>query len=254
MTDDDGILKALGARVREERAERDGTPEAIPAFDAAAEDRIVGLLLGQPASASAGTAEPGAPKAGADVVVLRPSGGAAGGARSRLAGARWLYAAAPLAAAAALVLFVATRGSKGAMTPPYDVSMVSASQMRDPSSARTNDGTFDVDPDGELELIARPGAPVKHAHARAFLVRSGSAQPWLVPLQVSEEGAVRIAGMTRVLFPTTSAPYDVVIFVSASDALPSDSDARQLAIGEATAAQDAEFRVIRATIRFVEKK
>jgi len=238
MTDDDAILKQLGARVREERAKAtgDGAPagEAIPAFDAAAEERIAARLLGNGANASANA------KAGGGGVVVRPR--------------RWLHAAAPLAAAAALLLFVATRGSSIVAPPAYEMSLVSANQLRDPTSVRTGDSDFTVDPDGELELVARPAAPVKDARARAFLVRSGDAKPWLVPLQISDEGAVRVSGRTRLLFPATVDPCELVIFVAVGDALPGEADAEKIATGGTTPARDAKYRVVRARIRFVEKK
>jgi hypothetical protein len=230
MMDDDDILKQLGARAREQRASASsGDGEALAPLDAAAEERIAARILGN---------EP--PKA-ANVVALRP------------ARARWLYAAAPLAAAAALVLVLATRGSSIVAPPAYDLSLVSANQLRDPASAKTSASEFLVDPDGELELVARPAAPVKNARARAFLVHSGDAVPWPVPLQISDEGAIRISGMTRLLFPATVDPYDVVIIVAAGDSLPADAEARKLA-ADADAAQTAKYRVIRAHIRFVEKK
>jgi hypothetical protein len=224
--DDDNILKQLGARVREERASAAPVDDAIPAFDAAADERIVAKILAQK-------------EARANVVALRP--------RAR-AGARWLYAAAPLAAAAAMVLFIATRGSSIAAPPAYEMSLVSVNDLRDPTSAKTNASEFTVDPDGELELVARPATPVKNARARAFLVRSGDVKPWLVPLQVSDEGAIRVTGMTRLLFPSTKEPYDVVIFVAVGESLPSEAEAEKLAA--AATATDAKFRVIRAHIRF----
>jgi hypothetical protein len=143
------------------------------------------------------------------------------------------------------------RGTSIAAPPAYELSMVSVSDMRDPSSAKVGATDFVLDPAGELELVARPVAPMKDTHARAFLVRSGDAQPWLVPLQVSDEGAVRITGMTRVLFPTTNQPYDIVLFVAAGDVLPSDEDARRIALGGDAAPAPANLRVIRGHVRFV---
>lgn len=263
MTDDDAILKQLGARAREQRAEDGGAAAGIPAFDAAAEDRMTAFLLDQPgaqpnaeaepratpAQPGATPAQPGARPAEPKVIDATSAGGGV-----VLRPRRWLYAAAPLAVAAAFVLVVATRGSGGVGTPAYEVSMVSASQVRGPTSATTADATFDVDPDGELELIARPSAPVKNAHARAFLVRSGDAKPWPVRLEISDEGAVRASGTTRVLFPTTTEPYEVVILVGSGDVLPSDADARKLVTSGSSGHADAKFRVVRAKIRFVEKK
>lgn len=225
---DFALLKQLGARAREERAE---PVDAIPALDAAAEERIAGRLLERVRdSLTHGLAAPKPAR-----VVAHPL--------------RWMIVAVPLVAGAALVLFVATRGSSVVAPPAYEMSLVSVNGMRDPSSAKVSDADFLLDPSGELELVARPAAPVKNAHARAFLLRSGDVKPWLVPLQMSDEGAVRITGMTRLLFPTTNDPYDVVIFVAAGDFLPSDADAQHLASG-AEPAPDAKYRVVRGHIRF----
>lgn len=234
MTDDDddfALLKQLGARAREQRAE----PVAeVPALDAAAEERIAGRLL-EPVRDSLAH-ERAAPKAAR---VVHPG--------------RWWFAAAPLAAAAALLVFVATRGASIAAPPAYEMSLVSVTGTRGPASARVDATDFVLDPAGELDLLARPALPVKDARARAFLVRSGDVAPWAVPLQVSDEGAVRITGMTRLLFPTTTEPYDVVLFVAAADVLPSDDDARRIALGAEPAA-GAKYRVIRGHVTFVEKK
>jgi len=228
MTDDDAILKQLGARAREQQADT-ALPEGIPAFDAATEDRMAALLL-----------KPDAKPEASPSAVIRPR--------------RWLWAVAPpLAAAAAIALFVATRGGGGvSATPGYEVSVVSVTQLRAPSSAKTSDRDFEVDPDGELELIARPTAPVKEAHARAFLVGPGGAQPWLVPLDISEQGAVRISGTTRSLFPGTTGEYEIVLFIATGDTLPTDVDA--LRIARTTTSGDAPYRVVRSKVRFVEKK
>lgn len=236
MDDDDdfALLKQLGARAREQRK---GPAAEAPALDAAAQERIEARLLERVRDSLAH--ERAAPK---PARVVHPR--------------RWMFAAAPLAAAAALVVFVATRGtSVSATTPAYEMSLVSVTGMRDPASAKVDSANFVLDPAGELELLARPALPVKDAHARAFLVRSGDVKPWLVPLQVSDEGAVRITGMTRLLFPTTTEPYDVVLFVAATDVLPSDDDARRIALGADPAPETApKYRVIRGHVTFVEKK
>jgi DNA-directed RNA polymerase specialized sigma24 family protein len=228
--DDAALLKQLGARAREQRAE---PVPAIPALDAEAEERIAGRLLERVRDSLTH-----------QLAIPKP-------ARAAAHPLRWLIAAVPLAAAAvALVLFVTTRGpSVVPLAPAYELSLVSVKGTRDPSSAKVGDADYVLDPSAELELVARPAAPVKDAHARAFLVRSGEVKPWLVPLQMSDEGAVRITGMTRVLFPTTSEPYDIVIFVAAGDVLPSDADAQVIASG-AKPAPDAKYRVVRGHIRF----
>jgi hypothetical protein len=226
MTDDDDLLKQLGARVREERARASAVDDRIPPFDAAAEERIAAKILEKSDARPHGQAK----------IIRHPR-------------ARWFYAAAPLAAAAAMALFITTRRPSHGAPPAYEVSLVSVNDTRDPTAPKKSDAELSVDPDGELELVARPVAPVKGARARAFLVRSGDVKPWLVPLQISDEGAVRITGVTRHLFPSTVEPYDVVIIVAVGDSLPSEPVAEKLAAG-AAGAEGANVRVIRAHIRF----
>ncbi len=253
MTDDNddfALLKQLGARAREQRAEplAPAGGEAAPALDAAAEERIAARLSERVRdSLTHDHIAPRSSRRPGPEVVVRPR--------------RWMLPAiaAPLAAAAAVVLFVATRGSSSIAAPPaYEMTLVSVNDVRDPTSAKLTASEFLLDPDGELELLARPVAPVKDARARAFLVRSGDtrpsdAKPWLVPLQVSDDGAVRVTGMTRLLFPTTNEPYDIVFFIASGDVLPSDADARGIASGREPA-PNAKYRVIRGHVRFVEKK
>ncbi|MDB5220374.1 MAG: polymerase, sigma-24 subunit, subfamily [Myxococcaceae bacterium] len=248
ITDDDfAILLQLGARAREQRA--DGVDRAgaaaVPALGAAAEERIAARLLERVRDSL--THDLAAPRSSKPAV-----------ARSSR---RWIIPtlAALLLAALAVRLFVVPRGSSAIVAPPaYTMTLVSVNDNRDPASAKVTETDFALDPDGELELMARPTAPVKDVHARAYLVRSGSSnaadvKPWLVPLQVSDDGAVRITGMTRLLFPTTNEPYDIVMFVAAGDVLPSDVDARGVA-SSAAAPEAAKYRVIRGHVRFVEKK
>lgn len=217
---DDEILKQLGARLREER-EEDARTEAPP-LDRALEDRLVARIL------------EAAPPKRAEVRPIRP----------------WAWLAAPLAAAAAVVLFVATRGEREGL-PGYEVAVVSAADVRDPSRAPAPSREVTLDPDGELELVARPAQPTAGVVARAVLVDDGRAVPWHVPIDVSPQGAVRIAGRTRALFPDVTRTHDVAVVVGRSASLRSDEDAVKIA---ESAANAADSRVLRVRIRFVEKK
>lgn len=226
--DDDALLKALGARARAREAEP--VPEGIPAFDAAAEERMAARLLSKVEAKS--HAKPGG-------AVVRPL--------------RWAYAAMPLAAAAAVLLFFLSRRSPHGDVPTYEMSVVAASELRAPAAAKASDAEVVLDPEGELELVARPSVPVKQASARAFLTRAGETTPWPVPIDVSDEGAVKISGSARTLFPATSGAYVITLVVGAGESMPSPADARKLAT--AGASEDTEsHRVIRARVRFEEKK
>jgi hypothetical protein len=226
MMDDDSILKQLGARARAQEAEK--TSEGIPAFDAAAEERIAARLL----ATTSAKAKPKAP-------VIRAM--------------RWLYAAMPLAAAAVILLYFVMRGPSATTVPAYEISLVSSSEMRAPEPSKLGAEVV-LDPEGELELVARPAAPVKGARARAFLTRTGDTTPWAVPLDVSDQGAVRISGATRTLFPATTGTYGIAILVGNSNEMPSDGEARKLASELAAPSNSGNYRLVRAQVRFAEKK
>jgi hypothetical protein len=109
-----------------------------------------------------------------------------------------------------------------------------------------------LDPEGDVELVARPAAPARGIGARTVIVREGAARPWHPPLEISDEGAVRIAGRTKALFPATEGLYDLVVVVGKEASLPNEDEAVRIATG--TLSEGPRFRVLRARVRFVEKK
>lgn len=219
----------------EEQKEAAVRPEGAPAFDATAEDRIATRLLAKPKKATPKTAEARSPK------VVRPH--------------RWLTTVTPIVAlAAGVALFVAVRGPRGRPLPAYALSVVSASQPRAPSSV-ANAPEYTVDPDGDLEIVARPAVPLSGLLAEGIVVRAGEAKPWIVPIEISSDGALQISGDARTLFPETIGGTrgicDIAIFVAGADALPSEPEAMKIA--KAPPTETRNFRVVRARIRFVEK-
>lgn len=71
-----------------------------------------------------------------------------------------------------------------------------------------------------LQLVLRPERRVDGVKAAAVLVRDGKARPWTAPIEISNDGSVRIAGPVRTLFPDTDAPWEVVVAIGKE--LPSD--------------------------------
>lgn len=224
---DDLILRRLGARLREERAEEE-LPPGVPPFDEAAVDRIAARLL-------ADDRDKGLPPRASEGKVIRP--------------ARFWWAAGPVAAAAAVVLWASTRGPGDAM-PSYDLSVVGAKASRATPGPERTVTTAEVllDPSGDFELVARPAAPTPNVGARAVLVREGAARPWAALIDVSSEGAIRITGTTRSLFPETRGSYEIVVLIARSGALPSDAEATRMA----TSTTPSSLREVRARVRFVE--
>lgn len=225
VNDDDALLRKLAARVREENAEPE-LPEGAPRFDGAMADRIAARLLEE------------RPAKVASTNVVRP------------ARFRWAIAAAPLAAAAAFALWIASRPPSAAL-PGYEVSVIGAKAMRaDPSVPPSRD-EVELDPEGDFELVARPSERARDVAARAVLLRDGVATVWRVPVDVSDEGSVRIAGPTKALFPETQGRYEIVLLVAPHGGLPSELESPRVA---ATGARvPGGGRVFRARVRFVDR-
>lgn len=119
--------------------------------------------------------------------------------------------AAGLALAAGFALFISTRAPSESL-PAYDVTVVGAKTHRAAEEvAHSADVT--LDPRGDFDLVARPKTPARNVVVRAQLFRDGKELPWSPPIEVSADGAIRIASTTRALFPETRGSYDVVLLV-----------------------------------------
>lgn len=239
MSDDDAILKKLGARVREERAEAE--PEGVPPFDAAFADRITAKLLA--GSAEARAVPPGrsvARSAARNATVARP------------ARFRWAYA--PLSVAAAALLWFGTRGpaSSGDL-PTFELSAVSVKEQRSaPEPVAATDIALDAE--GDFEILARPKVASSEPLAvRGYLVRDGAVSPWTPTFAFSEEGTVRASGRVRDHFPETGvkADYEIVLLVARRGALPEDARSSRIVIG--TESAPSGLRVVRGHVHFVAK-
>lgn len=169
---EDEIVARIGAHVREERA-GDAELEA-QAAEAPLGDAFVARVTARVA--------PERP-----VVVAWPR--------------RIAKVAAPLALAAAVVLFVATRGGgAGPELPGYGITASGEQAMRGSAepSARLRVGHGAA---SRFEIVARPETAVGDANVVAwvFAIEGGEAQPVDARVDVSKEGAVRVSGDARVL-------------------------------------------------------
>jgi hypothetical protein len=201
MTDDD-LLKQLGRRAREQEAE--AAPPDEGTFDQRAEDAAVAAILGEKKPAEK------------PAKVIRPQ--------------RWAMIAAPLAAAAAVALFVATRGGGG--LPTYELAVSGDKAFRAPTNAPASGETI-LDPAGDFELVARPAVATTNVTVKASLERNGVMSEWTrARPEISNDGAVRIVGKNADLFPETTGEYVIKIAV----------------------ARSGDERGISTRVRFVEKK
>jgi hypothetical protein len=252
-TDEDAWLKVLGARVREERDE--ATPDGedgVPPFDDAAADRIAELLLGGKTEAKTTPVDTEAPPVLSQPASAPPLEGKGADANDApdhvVRPGRFWWAIAPFAAAAAILLGVALRPESSTL-PAYEMSVIAAKAHRSDPSASPTDVTLDAD--GDLELVARPKTPSTGIAARAVLLRDGSAVAWAAPIEVSSDGAVRIVGATKRLFPETKGRYTIVLVLADPARLPSAEVASRIAVGAEK--PEASVRVLRAEVRFLER-
>jgi len=230
---DDSLLRALGARVRDERAADRGEPEAT--FPAALADRITAKILEAPGAPDA--SNPGA----SNVVVLSRAGA------SRPPSGRFFLVMGPLAAAAAILLALALRPSDITLSE-YELSVVAAKATRHDPAAAVAETV--LDPAGDLELVARPKVAEARVTVRALLVRDGKATPWSAPVDVSKDGAVRIAGPNTTLFDPPRGRAEIVLLLASGARQPSVSEAIEIA--EKKVQSGAPVTVVRVAVRFAE--
>jgi hypothetical protein len=136
-----------------------------------------------------------------------------------------LAVGAALAIAAAVAL-VARGTGPSAPLPPYEVALFGAPSHLRGAPGVTSTPTIAVAPESPLEIVLRPDVDVRGpVVAGAFLVEGGGARRWSAPIEVSEDGAVRIAGRVDSLFGARRGEVDVIVIVARPGALPEEDHA-----------------------------
>jgi hypothetical protein len=266
-TNNDDWLQALGARMRQTEldavVEPDAAGASAVAFSDAAAERIAARILAQSAAASstaqATTPESTAAAAGPETAQFQRSASnvvpisSARNARSDLRtqprrATRLLWALVPMAAAAALLLTINRRTDP--LLPAYELAVVAANSHRADPAPNNGTSSAKLDADGDFEWLARPATPAHDVVAHAVLLRDGKAAPWQVRTEISVDGAVRLNGTCKQLFPdtTTGAHYTIVVILATRSALPSMDQATTIA--SRTAPAPAAVRVLRANVHF----
>lgn len=178
MNDDD-LLKRLGAVAREQRSAQ--PDRDAPSLDADARARIADRLATQ---------------------VSKPTTTAAAPEKR---GRVFAFVAGGLALAAALVLVLRRpggQGEEGTAFPAYtfDDSAVAAKRGPGPGSVTAaNVCNIHANDHASFLLVARPDEPIAKVDAFAFVVRGREVTPWKTGPELSESGAVKLAGPTHVL-------------------------------------------------------
>ncbi|WP_437756332.1 hypothetical protein [Sorangium sp. So ce1389] len=137
--------------------------------------------------------------------------------------------------------------------PPYAVAVSGGDQtMRAAPDAAPEDGqATSIGPGSRLEITLRPATRVEGPlEVRAFLIRDGEARPWDVKVELSSQGAARIAGDSEALFQGVPAGrFQIALAIGRPGSLPAGPEdvLRALKLGET-----AGFRLLQREIRLYE--
>jgi hypothetical protein len=123
---------------------------------------------------------------------------------------------APLAAAAALILFLRHPVGEQASAPLPAYALAFTGGDRTTRSAPANDdGPVELHADSRIDIVLRPStAAPGPVLVQAFLLQGSEVHPWPVPMQRSPEGAVRISGDAGSLLGVPAGSWDLVFIVS----------------------------------------
>jgi hypothetical protein len=178
----------------------------------------------------------------APVIALRPR-------RNAVAA---LFAIGSLAAAAALFLALPARGP--AAIPAYEVSIAGEKMQR--GTPFPADAEHDFGPGSEVDLVLRPAIAEKGPlQARGFIVRDGRARAWSPPIEISADGAVRIAGTYETVFRDVApGSVELALFVGRFGLLPPETTMIDVTRwGSPSDPREGSWRLLRIPIRLVDR-
>jgi hypothetical protein len=142
-------------------------------------------------------------------------------ARKRL----W-WAVVPATAAAAIALWV-MRPPEQARLAEYTLQVQGGEAVARAETPENTQLVPSVGPGSRLALVLRPSRPsTTPLVARAWLARDGVVRPWAVTPEVSEAGAVRIAGTWESLGLGALEPgeWEALLVVATPDHVPDDTE------------------------------
>lgn len=142
-------------------------------------------------------------------------------ARPRRPGLAWLVAGSGALAAAAAALFVFMPHGLGDL-PEYRAEVVGGtSYERSAPPSATESATKVVSAASELEILVRPSTAVTEpVGAVAFATHEGATERWEAPIEVSQEGVVRVVGPARSLFQPPAGRWTLTFAVGRTRDLP----------------------------------
>jgi hypothetical protein len=126
-----------------------------------------------------------------------------------------------IAAAAALILFFVWPRHRDGELPGYTFELsgnVAEVRAGDPTVVETHAKLHE---NATLEMVLRPKEKVSGPIAvHCTLVRDGKPRAWTPPMQISNEGSVRITGPVKELFPDVQSPWEILVAIGPESALP----------------------------------
>ena len=206
MTDEE-LLRGLAQAARD--AER--PPIEAPELSDEARERIAASILGRAslridADATSGAAS----SASTTKAILEERRSISDGTTAKPRG-RLVFLFAPLAAAAAVLVYLGMRPAGD--LPQYAVTL-SSSVQTDRAAAPVQTDEVVLQPDAWFEMVARPAQPTAELSAHAVILRDGTKLVFNGDVDVSEEGAVRLSGQARNVFPETVGTYEIVLTIT----------------------------------------
>jgi hypothetical protein len=127
---------------------------------------------------------------------------------------------AAVAAAAAVAAFVLLPAQKGPPLPGYSLSLAGIQELRSDGAEAE---VARLEPGSQLVLVLRPEQAVGgRVEVRAFLFRDGEGRAWTPPMEVSEDGAVRIRGRVEELLPLSPGEWTLAVAVGRPGEVPDE--------------------------------
>jgi hypothetical protein len=171
-------------------------------------------------------------------IVARLSGAGGGGRVVPIRAWRRIAAVAlPLAAAAAVVIWVERRGTEpptlasNDVVPAYSLAATGGDRPARSGDTPAAGGPLDLHRESRLEIVLRPATAAPDGVAvRTFLVKDGAARPWSPAVQRSGDGALRVAGAAGALLGVPAGTWDLAFAVGREATLPSDPGAVAAAV------------------------
>ena len=276
MNDDD-LLRSVVNAARAERAARDPAHERLTSGEATSDelrglearaaqdaDAARALALHRPLDGAAhdriASAILGARDASLPVRPSPPLVASVAAKKSRVAARpskqngnvrRLFYVLPPLAAAAALLLFLQSRG--GPALPAYELTLRPASDVRlSPAPLPSGGEPVRLHPSSTLDLVLRPAELVSGPVAvRAVLVRDGQVTAWNPTTESAPGGAVRIRARVDTMFPEPTGSWDIVLAVARPAALPSPEQLARHVTSTGGAEPARDVRYLRTKVAIV---